>query len=116
MKSLSRKRQVLAAFYLNEGDEMKLLNKPEDVYLKKYLKGTETFDYSLCECCGQSKMTPLSGVNRCQALKVGKRLKGEEGQLIFGNYLTQCHIRASVQIDGKWYCGIHSKTIGDENE
>lgn len=95
---------------------MKLLNKPEDVYLKKYLKGTETFDYSRCECCGQSKMTPLSGVNRCQALKVGKRLKGEEGQLIFGNYLTQCHIRASVQIGGKWYCGIHSKTIGDENE
>ena len=93
---------------------MKLLNKPDDVYLKPYIKNTETFDYSRCDGCGRPKMTPLGGVNRCQALKIGRRLKGEEGQLIFGDYLTQCHIKASVQIDGKWYCGIHSKKIGDK--
>jgi hypothetical protein len=93
---------------------MKLLNKPEDVYLKQYLKGTETHDYSRCESCGRPKLTEIGGAHRCQALKIGKRLKGEEGNIIYGNYYTQCHVRGSEQIDGKWYCGMHAKKIGDQ--
>jgi len=113
MKSLSRKRQVLAAFYLNESDEMKkFINNAEDVTLKPFMKGEEKFETKTCPACKNKEWISVGGAKRCQAVKVAKRLQSESGDYIYAEHLVQCHMRASTEIDGKAFCGIHAKHIG----
>lgn len=93
---------------------MKFLNKPEEVQLKPYMKGEERYEYSYCPHCKRLEMNPVDGNPRCQGVKKARRLKTAEGDILLAEHWVQCESRASTEIDGKGYCGIHAKKIGDK--
>jgi hypothetical protein len=93
---------------------MKFINTPEDVELRPYMKGEEKFNYSVCPTCQRLEKKPVGGNPRCQGVKKAKRLKTTEGDILLAEHWVQCESRASTEIDGKWYCGMHAKKIGDQ--
>lgn len=95
---------------------MKFLNKPEEVELRPYMKGEERVEYLVCPTCNKWEEKAVGGTARCQGVKKARRLKTDEGNILFAEHWVQCHMRASTKVDGKAYCGIHAKKhkTGDE--
>ena len=93
---------------------MKFINTPEEVQLRPYMNGEEKFDYSWCPTCKRLDKKPVGGNPRCQGVKKARRLKTAEGDILLAEHWVQCESRASTEIDGKGYCGIHAKKTGDK--